>query len=86
MSRDDPRGMPPMSEEDALDAALAEAMPMIVFWHEAERKFGVECKEALVEHFDNDIWQIAGEYTDNEDVRGEIYNEIRSYKIKELTK
>jgi hypothetical protein len=86
VSRDDPRGVPPLSEEDALDAALADAMPMIMFWHEAERKFGVECKEALIEHFDNDIWDIIRSYADDEDVRGEIYNEIRNYKIKELTK
>jgi hypothetical protein len=86
MSRDDPRGMPPMSEEDALDAATDDCMTFIVFWHEAALRFDDAVKEALIEHFSDNIWQIAGEYTDNEDVRGEIYNEIRSYKIKELTK
>ena len=86
MSRDDPRGMPPMSEEDALDAALNDAMPMIVFWHEAEAKFGVEIKEALIEAFDDDIWFIIRQYTDNPDVQWEIFDEIKNHKIEELTK
>jgi hypothetical protein len=81
MSRDDPRGVPSMSEEDALDAAVAEAMPMIEFWHLAEEKFGEACKDALIEHFDDDIWTIIRQYADDEDVRREIFDEIKTYKL-----
>jgi hypothetical protein len=80
------RGEPPMSEEDALDVALNEAMPMIVFWHEAEAKFGLACKEALQEHFIDEMWDIAGRNVPHPDVQPEIYLELKRYVIKDFGK
>ena len=80
------RGEKPMSEEDALLAAIDEATPMIVFWHTALAKFGLACRDALVEHFADQLWEIAGRNTRHPDVQREIYDELRRYSLTENSK
>jgi hypothetical protein len=80
------RGEKPMSEEDALLEAIDEATPMIVFWHTALAKFGPNCRDALIEHFGDALWLIAGRNARHPDVQREIYNELCSYSLTENSK
>ncbi len=77
------RGEKPLSEEDALDAALAEAAPMIAFWSTALVNFGPECRDVVREHFTDALWAVTGNYASNLDVRREIYDELFNCDITE---